>query len=82
MSSLCVSPQALQRYKTQSKSTESSDYEAMTAADSYFSNEAEASIRQGSDWDYQAERASLQVRRSPLIPPVADGTSRMPRHWR
>lgn len=53
--------QALQRYKTQSKSTESSDYEAMVAADSYFSNEAEASIRQGSDWDYQAERSSLQV---------------------
>lgn len=46
----------------------------MTAADSYFSNEAEASIRQGSDWDYQAERASLQVCRSPLIPPVADGS--------
>lgn len=28
--------QALQRYKTQSKATEASDYEAMMAADSYF----------------------------------------------
>lgn len=50
----------------------------MTAADSYFSNEAEASIRQGSDWDYQAERASLQVRHSPLIPPKTDRTSQDP----
>ena len=39
--------QALQRYKTQAKGTETSDYEAMQAADAFFSAEAENCIRKG-----------------------------------
>ncbi|CAM9813428.1 unnamed protein product, partial [Phaeothamnion confervicola] len=50
---------ALQRYKAASKGSEQSDYQAMVAADSYFAKEAEASTRQGSNWDYARERQSL-----------------------
>lgn len=57
---LTLRDKALQRYKTQAKGTETSDYEAMQAADAYFSSEAEACVRAGSDWEYAAERASLQ----------------------
>lgn len=78
--------QALKRYKASSRSSESSDFEAMTSADAFFryaffdrlsvrdsptppplpldacSKEAESSTRPGSDWDFDAERSSLQVR--------------------
>ncbi|TFJ87056.1 hypothetical protein NSK_001390 [Nannochloropsis salina CCMP1776] len=57
---LTLRDKALQRYKTQAKGTETSDYEAMQAADAFFTSEAEACLRAGSDWDYAAERASLQ----------------------
>ena len=58
---LLTTSQALQRYKTQTKGTETSDYEAMQAADAFFVTEAENCVRRGSDWDYASERASLQV---------------------
>jgi len=49
---------ALARYKAASKDNESSDYEAMVAADAFFGAEAEASARAG--WAFAAERSSLQ----------------------
>lgn len=58
---MCKHIQALQRYKTQTKGTETSDYEAMQGADAFFVTEAENCVRRGSDWDYASERASLQV---------------------
>lgn len=57
---LTLRDKALQRYKTQSRASEASDYEAMVAADTFFSTEAEGSIRKGAEWDYTAERQSLQ----------------------
>ena len=37
------------------------DYQAMVDADAFFAREAEASTRQGADWDFAAERAALQA---------------------
>lgn len=52
--------QALQRYRAASKTSGSSEYEAMLQADGQFTREAEDSTREGSDWDYAAERSYLQ----------------------
>lgn len=52
---------ALQRFRTATKTSSVSEYEAMLQADAAFVREAEASTRQGSDWDYSAERAFLQA---------------------
>jgi hypothetical protein len=57
-----IRDKALQRYKSASKGSETSDYQAMLAADQFYATEAEASTRQGSSWDYARERRSLQVR--------------------
>lgn len=58
---LLLRDKALKRYKSSSRASEASDYEAMVAADQFFSKEAEASTRPHSDWDFAAERASLQT---------------------
>lgn len=52
---------ALQRFRTASKTSGASDYEAMLQADSQFVREAEEATREGSDWDYAAERSFLQA---------------------
>ncbi|CAM9610393.1 unnamed protein product [Scytosiphon promiscuus] len=52
---------ALQRYKTLAKGSETSDYQAMVAADQWFMKEAEASTRAGSSWEFSAVRNSLQT---------------------
>jgi hypothetical protein len=57
---LLLRDKALKRYKSASKNSESSDYEAMVAADRFFGTEAQASTRQTSDWDFSGERTSLQ----------------------
>mmetsp|Transcript_17271 Transcript_17271/g.50362 ORF Transcript_17271/g.50362 Transcript_17271/m.50362 type:complete len:302 (-) Transcript_17271:171-1076(-) len=57
---LLLRDKALKRYKSAAKNSESSDYEAMVAADQFFNEEAEASTRRASDWDFSKERASLQ----------------------
>mmetsp|Transcript_25723 Transcript_25723/g.38502 ORF Transcript_25723/g.38502 Transcript_25723/m.38502 type:complete len:305 (-) Transcript_25723:293-1207(-) len=51
---------ALSSYRSSSKSTETSDYEAMLIADSQFSSAAEEATREGSDWNYASERSYLQ----------------------
>jgi hypothetical protein len=51
---------SLQGYRSASHATETSDYESMLNADSQFSTNAEESTREGSDWDYSAERSHLQ----------------------
>ena len=51
---------ALQNYRSASRATETSDYDAMLQSDSQFTREAEASTREGSDWDFSAERTHLQ----------------------
>lgn len=56
-----IREKALQRYKAAAKGTGTSDYQAMIAADQFYSSEAESSTRQGSGWDYARERSSLQV---------------------
>uniref|UniRef100_A0A6V2EIW0 Uncharacterized protein n=3 Tax=Ditylum brightwellii TaxID=49249 RepID=A0A6V2EIW0_9STRA len=55
-----VREKALQSYRASSRSSESSDYEAMLQADSMFQREAEEATREGSDWDYATERSYLQ----------------------
>jgi hypothetical protein len=57
-----IRDKALQRYKSASKGSETSDYQAMVAADQFYAKIADASTRQGSTWDYARERRSLQVR--------------------
>lgn len=52
---------ALQRYRAAAKTSGASDYEAMLQADSQFLREAEDATREGSDWDYTAERSFLQA---------------------
>jgi len=53
---------ALQAYRLATRASESSDYEAMLAADSQFVKDAEDSTRkEGSDWDYSLERSHLQT---------------------
>lgn len=51
---------ALQTYRAASRATETSDYEAMLQSDSQFTTAAEASTREGSDWDFASERTHLQ----------------------
>lgn len=51
---------ALESYRASSHVSETSDYEAMLNADSLFTTKAEESTREGSDWDYSAERSHLQ----------------------
>lgn len=52
--------QALSSYKSASKASDASDYEAMLAADSQFLRAAESSTRKSSAWTYDAERSHLQ----------------------
>lgn len=52
--------QALQRYRAATKTSGSSEYEAMLQADSGFVREAEEATRDGSDWDFSNERSYLQ----------------------
>lgn len=52
--------QSLLRYRAASKTSGASEYEAMLQADTLFVRQAEASTREGSDWDYTAERSYLQ----------------------
>lgn len=51
---------ALSSYRASYRATETSDYEAMLVADSQFSSAAEEATREGSDWNYAAERSHLQ----------------------
>lgn len=51
---------ALQRYRAAAKTSGASEYEAMLQADSQFLREAQDATREGSDWDYTAERSFLQ----------------------
>mmetsp|Transcript_8909 Transcript_8909/g.13082 ORF Transcript_8909/g.13082 Transcript_8909/m.13082 type:complete len:304 (-) Transcript_8909:149-1060(-) len=51
---------ALEVYRSASRVSETSDYEAMLQSDSQFSAAAEDSTRDGSDWDYSADRSNLQ----------------------
>jgi len=51
---------ALSRYRSASKTTDASDYEAMLSADSQFVRDAADATREGSDWDYAKERTYLQ----------------------
>ena len=53
--------QALQRYRTSSKTSGASEYEAMLQADGMFVREAEDATRDGSDWEYASERSYLQA---------------------
>jgi hypothetical protein len=53
--------QALQRYRTSAKTSGASEYEAMLQADSLFTRQSEEATREGSDWDYTAERSYLQA---------------------
>jgi hypothetical protein len=52
---------ALQNYRSGTKTSGSSEYEAMLQADSTFLRAAEEATREGSDWDYTAERSFLQA---------------------
>merc|ERR1711862_707292 len=52
--------EALSKYRSASKTSEASDYEAMLNADSLFIRSAEEATREGSDWDYSQERTHLQ----------------------
>jgi len=52
--------QALASYKSASKASEASDYEAMLAADAQFLRAAESATRGSSSWTYDAERSALQ----------------------
>jgi len=55
-----IREKALQKYRATSRTSEASDYEAMLQADAQFEREAEEATREGSDWDYAAERTHLQ----------------------
>lgn len=50
---------ALQSYRGASHTTENSDYEAMLNADAQFTSNAEDATREGSDWEYAAEKSHL-----------------------
>jgi hypothetical protein len=52
---------ALQRYRTSSKTSGASEYEAMLQADGMFVRDSEDATRDGSDWDYTSERSYLQA---------------------
>jgi len=51
---------ALSTYRSASRASEASDYEAMLAADSLFVKGAEDSARRSSDWTSESERAHLR----------------------
>eukprot|EP00970_Alexandrium_tamarense_P008217 scaffold1562_cov264-Alexandrium_tamarense.AAC.5 len=53
--------QALSSYRSASKASDASDYEAMLAADAQFLRAAESSTRKASTWTYDAERSHLQT---------------------
>lgn len=55
-----VREKALQQYRAAARTSEASDYEAMLLADSKFTTDAEEATREGSDWDFAAERTHLQ----------------------
>ena len=55
-----IREKALQKYHAAAKTTEASNYEAMITSDSLFTQEAEEATREGSDWDYAAERTHMQ----------------------
>lgn len=52
--------QALQAYRSAAKASGASEYEAMLQADNLFTRGAQDATREGSDWDYAAERSYLQ----------------------
>lgn len=52
--------QALGRFRSASKTSGTSEYEAMLQADGQFAASADDATREGSDWDYAAERSYLQ----------------------
>jgi hypothetical protein len=52
--------QALESYRSASSVSETSDYEAMLQADAAFTSAAQAATREGSNWDFAAERSHLQ----------------------
>jgi len=52
--------ESLTRFYTASKTSGSSEYEAMLTADGEFARKAEDATRGGSDWEYAAERSYLQ----------------------
>lgn len=51
---------ALTKYKSEARSGDKSEYEAMVEADDMFVREAEESTRTQGGWDYQGERSNLQ----------------------
>jgi len=53
--------QALQQFRSATKTSGSSEYEAMLQADASFVRNAQASIRDGSDWEFSQERSYLQT---------------------
>lgn len=53
--------QSLQQYRAASKTSGASEYEAMLQADGQFARAAEEATREGSDWDFAAERSYLQA---------------------
>jgi len=55
--------QALQKYRAASRTSGSSEYEAMLQADSQFARDAEEATRDGGgeDWEYASERSYLQA---------------------
>lgn len=55
-----VREKALELYRSASRVSETSDYEAMLQSDSQFTSAAEDATREGSDWDYSSERSHLQ----------------------
>jgi len=56
-----VRESALQRFRSATKTSSVSDYEAMLQSDSQFVRQAEEATRPGSDWDFAAERSFLQA---------------------
>ncbi|GMH70949.1 hypothetical protein TrVE_jg874 [Triparma verrucosa] len=65
---------ALTKYKTFSRGSEVSEYEAMVVADDQFVKEAEEATRSGgANWDYTSERNSLQG----LLSELASSTKKL-----
>jgi hypothetical protein len=52
--------QALESYRSASRVSETSDYDAMLQADAAFTSAAQSATREGSNWDFAAERTHLQ----------------------
>jgi len=51
--------EALERYRSASKTSEMSEHAAIMTAERQFAQQAEASTREGSTWDFSAERSYL-----------------------